>query len=253
MMRHEPAGSPISLPEAGEVTLAPDRHDATSRAGPRRAAGEAIPAVRLEGMTRLFGGHPGLVRVDLTAAAGKALLVSGPNGSGKTTLLRLLATAISPTYGGGRVLGFDLVRQREEVRARTELLGHRTRLYEDLTPAEYLRFVAALWGCADERIGAALGRAGLSAAASERIRGFSQGMRQRLALARALLRRPDLLLLDEPYAALDEEAKDLVDETVREARTEGRTVIVATHDSGRAAALVDRAVRLERGRLVAGG
>lgn len=234
------------------MTLAPDGHDTTSGAGPPRAAGQAVPAVRLEGMTRLFGGHPGVVRVDLTAAAGEALLVSGPNGSGKTTLLRLLATAISPTYGGGRVLGLDLVDQREEVRARTELLGHRTRLYEDLTPTEYLRFVAALWRCSDERVDAALGRAGLLGVAGERIRGFSQGMRQRLALTRALLRRPDLLLLDEPYAALDDEAKELVDGTVREARAEGRTVIVATHDGGRAAALVDRAVRLERGRLVAG-
>ncbi len=234
------------------MTLTPERPNTASGDGSRRTAGEASPAIRLEGVTRLFGGHPALVRVGIAVSRGEVLLVRGPNGAGKTTLLRLLATAISPTYGGGRILGFDLVREREYVRARTELLGHRTRLYEDLTPAEYLHFVAAMWRCSDRSLGNALVRVGLSTVAGERIRGFSHGMRQRLALARALVRRPDLLLLDEPYAALDDEARDLVDETVREARAEGRTVIVATHDSERAAALADRAVRLETGRVVAG-
>lgn len=212
---------------------------------------ELEQAVSLLGVTRLFGGHPAVVRVELEVPRGESVLLWGPNGAGKTTLLRLIATAISPTFGGGRVLGFDLMRDRRHIRGRTELLGHRSRLYEDLTPAEYLRFVADLWGAAaGGAVRGVLDRVGLGEVAGERIRGLSQGTRQRLALARAFLRRPELLLLDEPYAALDEEARRLIDELIGEARTGGGTVIVATHDTARAAGVIDRAVRLEAGRIV---
>lgn len=207
------------------------------------------PAVLLSGVTRVFGVVPAVVRVDLRVERGETVFVRGPNGAGKTTLLRLIATALSPTYGSGRVLGFDLVREREEVRRRAEFLGHRTRLYEDLTAREYLRFVCALHGLPGKEVGAALERVGLGDASDERVRGFSQGMRQRLALARLVLRRPELLLLDEPYAALDAEGKDLVDGLVGEAAAEGRTVLVATHDRTRGAAAT-RELFMDGGRLL---
>ncbi len=205
--------------------------------------------IALAGVTRMFGVIPGVIRVDLSVEAGEVVLIRGPNGAGKSTLLRVVATALSPTYGSGRVYGFDLLRGREEIRRRTELLGHRTRLYEDLTSAENLRFACAMHGVPPAGIPEALERVGLADVAGERVRGFSQGMRQRLAVARALLRRPALLLLDEPYAGLDAEAKDIVDGAVLDARAGGRTVVLATHDPTRGG-LATRSIFMDGGRIV---
>ncbi len=218
--------------------------------GPSRAEQAAAPAVSLRSVTRVFGVTPAIVRVDLAVERGEVVLVRGPNGAGKSTLLRVVATALSPTYGGGDVLGFDLVRDRERIRAHVELLGHRTRLYEDLTAAENLRFACSMTGTNAVGVPDALDRVGLGDVADERVRGFSQGMRQRVAVARALLREPDLLLLDEPYAGLDTSARDAVDEAVDDARAAGRTVILATHDVTRAS-LATRTVVMDGGRLVA--
>ena len=207
-----------------------------------------MPAIELFGVTRVFGVVPGVVRVDLHVERGEVVLLRGPNGSGKSTLLRLVATALSPTYGSGRVLGHDLVSEREGIRRRVELLGHRTRLYEDLTAEENLRFACALHGTPSAGIPEAIERVGLAEVAADRVRGFSQGMRHRVAVARALLRDVDLLLLDEPYAGLDAEAGGIVDEAVRGARERGRTVVLATHDVTRGG-LATRTLFMDRGRL----
>ncbi len=209
-----------------------------------------LPAVDLSGVTRVFGTVPGIVRIDLTVERGEILLVRGPNGSGKSTLLRVIATAVSPTAGTGSVLGFELVRQREEIRRRTELLGHRTRLYEDLTASENLQFACALYRLDPRRVPAVLERVGLGEADGERVRGLSQGMRQRAAFARVLLRHPELVLLDEPYAGLDQQARALVDEVILDARAEGRTVVLATHDLA-PSRLASRTVAMRAGRLYA--
>jgi heme exporter protein A len=209
----------------------------------------ASPAIQLDGVTRVFGTSPALVRADLRVERGESVLVRGPNGAGKTTLLRLIATAISPTFGSGAVFGFHLSTERDAIRRRVELLGHRTRLYEDLSGRENLRFSCSLFGIPTSGIRQVLERVGLDQAADERVRGYSQGMRQRVAVARALLRKPDLLLLDEPYAGLDAEAKDLVDQAVLEAQQEGRTVVVATHDPTRGA-MATRTVHMDGGRLL---
>jgi heme exporter protein A len=214
---------------------------------PERPA--ASPAVRLQGVTRVFGVAPAVVRVDLQVERGDMVLLRGPNGAGKSTLLKIVATALSPTYGRGQVLGFDLAHGREDIRRRAELLGHRTRLYEDLTDAENLRFACALFDLDTRRIASALDRVGLSDAANDRVRTFSQGMRQRVAVARALIRRPELLLLDEPYAGLDEPAKDVVDEAIAEAHADGRTVVVATHDPTRGTQAT-RILFMDGGRLL---
>ncbi|MDP9342069.1 MAG: ABC transporter ATP-binding protein [Actinomycetota bacterium] len=223
--------------------------DASTLAGPMEPARTSAPAIALAGVTRMFGVIPAIIRVDLSVDPGEIVLIRGPNGAGKSTLLRIVATALSPTYGGGQVHGFDLLRGREEIRRRTELLGHRTRLYEDLTAAENLRFACAMHDVPPAGIPDTLERVGLADVSGERVRGFSQGMRQRLAVARALLRRPPLLLLDEPYAGLDAEAKDIVDAAVLDARTAGRTVVVATHDLTRGA-LATRTMFMDGGRVV---
>jgi heme exporter protein A len=207
------------------------------------------PAVVLSSVTRVFGVAPALVRVELTVERGETVLVRGPNGAGKTTLLRLIATALSPTYGSGTVLGQDLVRGRAEIRRRTELLGHRTRLYEDLTGRENLAFACALYGLADEGVPEVLERVGLAEAADERVRAYSQGMRQRVAVGRVLLRSAELVLLDEPYTGLDAGAKELVDESIRAAGAEGRTVVLATHDASRWD-LATRTVAMDGGRVL---
>jgi heme exporter protein A len=207
------------------------------------------PAVELSAVSRVFGVVPGIVRVSLSIAPGETILLRGPNGAGKSTLLRIVATLLAPTYGAGAVLGFDLVRERSRIRPRIELVGHATRLYEDLTAAENLRFVCALYGLDPSGVRAALDGVSLGWAAGDRVRGFSQGMRQRLAVARVLLRRPDLLLLDEPYAGLDVASKDVVDRAIVEAQGEGRTVVLATHDPGRGA-MAGRTLLLDRGRIV---
>jgi heme ABC exporter ATP-binding subunit CcmA len=209
-------------------------------------AGPEGPAVALTNVTRIFGASPALVRADLSVRRGEAVLVRGPNGAGKTTLLRVIATAVSPTYGTGTVFGNDLIRGREAIRRRTELLGHRTRLYEDLSAEENLRFAARLFGTDPAGVPAVLDRVGLTDAANERVRGYSQGMRQRVALARALLRTPDLLLLDEPYSGLDDTAKDLVDDVVADTVARGGTVLLATHDASRGA-FATRELHMEAG------
>ena len=227
-----------------------ERSDALTTALPRPepAPGQVTPAVALANVTRVFGATPAVVRVDLAVERGELVVLRGGNGAGKSTLLRLVATAISPTYGGGSVLGFDLVREREEIRRRTELLGHRTRLYEDLSPEENLRFACTIFGLDRDGVGPALERVGLLDVRRERVRGFSQGMRQRVALARVLLRRPELLLLDEPYAGLDEGAKDLVDDVVADNVSHGGTVLLATHDAARGTS-ASRTLRMDQGRL----
>jgi heme exporter protein A len=212
--------------------------------------GRAPTAIELSGVTRVFGVVPGLVRADLVVERGETLLVRGPNGAGKSTLLRVIATALSPTYGRGRILGLDLVEEREEIRCRTELVGHRTRLYEDLTARENLRFTCALFGIEVSAVDEALVRVGLAAVAGEPVRGYSQGMRQRVAVARALLRSPEILLLDEPYAGLDDEAKNLVDRMIEEARGGGRTVVLATHDPTRGGKVASRTLFMDSGRLL---
>lgn len=213
-----------------------------------RAPARVDQAVSLRGVTRLFNGLPAVAHVRLDIAAGEAVWLRGPNGSGKSTLLRILATALSPTFGGGTVLGHDLVADRAAIRARLEYLGHQPRMYADLTAEENLRFVCTLYRLDPVAVPAALALTGLDTVASVRVGSFSQGMGQRLALARAWMRDPDLLLLDEPYAGLDVDARDIVEDLLATARTRGTTIVLASHESP-PTDLVDRSVLLEAGRV----
>jgi heme exporter protein A len=205
-------------------------------------------AVHLSRVTRLFDGLAAVDLVSLEIASGETVWLRGWNGSGKTTLLRLMATAISPTFGGGRVLGFDLHKQRSAIRARMDLLSHETRLYNDLTATENLHFAARLYGVDGRLVETVLARVGLDEVATVRAGSFSQGMRQRLALARCLMRAPALILLDEPYAGLDVDARVVVDELLAAARSAGQTVVLASHEAP-PPQFVDRELLMDSGRL----
>jgi heme exporter protein A len=205
-------------------------------------------AVVLAGVTRAFDGAAAVSHLHLTVELGEVVLVEGSNGSGKSTLLKVVATALSPTFGSGSVLGADLLRDRSWIRGHVELLGHETRTYADLTAVENLRFVCALFGLPASLAEPALERVGLAEVATVRAGSFSRGMRQRLALARAVMRDPEVLLLDEPYSGLDVQARLLVEDLVDEGRARGRTVLLASHERPRGG-LVDRTVQMDAGRL----
>ena len=220
-------------------------------AGGHRAGGTAGLGTldRQPDLARLFAGSPALAGVSLRVEAGRTVALLGPNGAGKTTLLRLLATAIRPSYGRASVDGFDVDRESALVRERVAYLSHATGLYDDLSARENLRFAAVMLGTSDatERVERALADVGLAGRADDRVRDFSAGMRKRLALGRILLGAASLVLLDEPYAALDGDGMALVDQLLVAWREVGVTVLMASHTTERFEALLDGRVTLERG------
>ncbi len=175
----------------------------------------------------------------------------GPNGAGKTTLLRLCATLVAPSAGDLRVFGIDPASDGPAVRATIAYLGHESQLYGDLNAIENLNFTARLHRVenAEAAIAVALERCGLVGASRRPVRTYSRGMQQRCALARVLLLRPRLLLLDEPSTGLDSEAKATLHEIVTELRRAKTTVVLTTHDSAEAVRLCEAAAVLSRGRV----
>ncbi|MEO8639555.1 MAG: heme ABC exporter ATP-binding protein CcmA [Chloroflexota bacterium] len=215
--------------------------------------GTIPPAVATVELARLFGRSAALAGVSLTVEIGRTVALLGPNGAGKTTLLRILATAIRPSYGTLAIDGIDALREPELVRGRVVYLSHATAHYDDLTAQENLGFAATMFGWGDREGGEvsreALATVGLEAVAGLRVRTFSAGMRKRLALARVLVARPSLLLLDEPHAALDGDGMALVDRLVGLWNEAGVTVMVASHQAERVTSMADATVRLEGGLL----
>jgi heme exporter protein A len=209
-------------------------------------------AIELRGLWRAFGDRAVLRDVTIRVPAASTLAVLGPNGAGKTTLLRVLATLLRPTSGEASVLGCALPRDAWRARGRIGFLGHEPLLYRDLTGAENLRFFARLHGLpADggERIDELLGHVRMSRRADELVRNLSAGMVQRLAVCRALLHDPELLLLDEPRSHLDPEAAALVEPVLGPIR--GRTRVVVTHDVDAGLGEADLVVALRSGGSVA--
>ena len=213
------------------------------------------PAVATTDLARLFAGSPALAGVSLRIEAGRTIALLGPNGAGKTTLLRLLATAIRPSYGRASVDGLDIDRDGALVRERVAYLSHATGLYDDLSARENLRFAATMLGTPQPaaRVERALLDIGLAARAGDRVRDFSAGMRKRLALGRILLGSASLVLLDEPYAALDSDGMLLVDQLLGAWREVGVSVLVASHNTERFEKLLDGRVTLDRGLIVETG
>jgi ABC-2 type transport system ATP-binding protein len=202
-----------------------------------------LTAVRAAGLVQRFGRVVALGPLALELAAGDRLAVLGGNGAGKSTLLRMLATAARPAAGRLELLGLDAATQRERLRARIGYLGHQAGLYPALTVLENLEFFATLHGLGGREAEAALAALRLAPLARRRAEALSRGQQQRLALARAVMHRPELLVLDEPDASLDAEGRDLLGDLF-----EGRTVVMATHDTVLARELCQRAMLLKGGR-----
>ncbi len=209
--------------------------------------------LRLIDVSRTFGRRRALNRVSLSAAAGTITALLGHNGAGKSTLLSIAATLLEAT--SGRIHYGDVTARDggAALRARIGLLGHDLYLYPELTAAENLAFFAKVYALdrIDDRVDAALARAGLADRRDDVVSGFSRGMRQKLALERALIHEPRLLLLDEPFTGLDEAARDALRDRLRVARQAGAIVILTTHDTAAIDGLTDASVVLVDGRLAA--
>jgi heme exporter protein A len=210
-----------------------------------RAAGRADAAIELERLRREYGDRVALRDVSLALPRGETLVVLGPNGAGKTTLLRVLASLLRPSGGRASVLGCELPREAWRLRGRIGYLGHEPLLYRDLTVEENLRFHARLHGLgasSGERIAGLLRLVGMERRSGERVGNLSAGMAQRVAVCRAVLHEPELLLLDEPTAHLDPSAASVVEPLI--GRAAGPTRVLVTHDPERGLEQGERALAL---------
>jgi len=204
-------------------------------------------------VTRTFGRRRALNRVSLTAEAGTITALLGHNGAGKSTLLSIAATLLQPSSGTVRYGTHDSATSSSALRARIGMLGHDLYLYPELSAAENLRFFAEIYSLPDieARVARGLEHAGLVDRADDVVSGYSRGMRQRLALERALIHDPRLLLLDEPFTGLDEKAREALRERLRVARAAGTIIILTTHDIAAITGITDGSVTLVDGKLAA--
>jgi len=216
--------------------------------GPTPPPLDVSDALELNDVSKRYGQRWALARLDLELRVGSSLLLTGHNGSGKTTLLRILATAFRPTTGRVRIFGRDAVADRESLRPRIALLGHTSFLYEDLTARENCALLARLAGRSSAEARAVLDRVGLGARADQPVRTFSAGMKKRVAIARLLLKQPELALLDEPFGALDPAGIAEMEQHVRTLTRSGATVVLATHQVSHGITLCTERLHLVEGR-----
>jgi heme exporter protein A len=207
-----------------------------------------VAAIELDGLERRFGERVALAGVSVRVEEGQTLAVLGGNGAGKTTLLRVLAGLLRPHAGTARVLGADLPGERWKLPGRVGYLGHEPLLYRELSGRENLRYHARLHEVPAARVDELLAAVGMDRRAGDPLRELSRGMVQRLAVARAVLHDPDLLLLDEPRANLDPAASELLEPLI--GRASGRTRVLVSHDVKGALGEADAVLRLKRGRPV---
>jgi heme exporter protein A len=192
----------------------------------------AVPAIEVLGLKKAFGHQYALRGLDLVVQPGEFVTIFGPNGAGKTTLIRILSHLIRPTSGTVRVLGVPVDQAEGEIRRQIGVISHQTFLYPQLTGRENLTFYGRLFDLEDlpVRIDEVLSQVELSDRADSLVRTWSKGMGQRLAIARAILHRPQIVLLDEPYTGLDQHAAALLSRLLRQLRDGRRTLIMTTHN-----------------------
>lgn len=200
-------------------------------------------------LAKRFGPLTVLKELDFEVEEGEFVALIGPNGAGKTTLLRILATLSRPTSGVVQIASNRLPQDAPAVRSQLGVLSHQPLLYGDLTAEENLVFYSRLYNIGKSRITEVLELVGLSKRADDLVRTFSRGMQQRLAIARAVLHQPPLLLLDEPHTGLDQEAGEILDHLLIDIAKQGKTVVMTSHDLVRAAGLASRLDILSKGRI----
>ena len=207
--------------------------------------------IELKGLTKQYGLTPVLRGVSLSVAAGQFMTLVGPNGAGKSTLMRIVATLLAPSDGEVTVGGWPVPQFAQKVRPHIGVVSHQSLLYDDLTAADNLRFFARLYGLSaiEQRVEASLRQVGLRARARDAVGTFSRGMIQRLTIARATLHNPDVLLFDEPFTGLDQDASGILEELLEGERETGRTVLMITHDLIRAVRLSDQIAILHKGKI----
>ncbi|MBI3241735.1 MAG: ABC transporter ATP-binding protein [Chloroflexi bacterium] len=213
--------------------------------------------IEAHALTKHFDDFHAVESVSLSVAAGQVLALLGPNGAGKTTTVRMLTSILKPTSGSATVAGFDVVRDPDGVRANIGVLTEHHGLYLRSSGEEYLDFFAELYGLPRERrrprIVELLERFGMADAARRRIGEYSKGMRQKLALIRAMLHDPPVLLLDEPTSAMDPQSAKLVRDAIADLRTDRRAIILCTHNLVEAESLADSIAIIRKGRIIASG
>jgi heme exporter protein A len=210
-----------------------------------------VAAIELDGLERRYGERVALAGVSVRVEAGQTLAVLGGNGAGKSTLLRVLAGLLRPHGGRVRVLGAELPAERWKLPGRIGYLGHEPLLYRELSGRENLRYQARLHGVEAARVSNVLAAVGMERRADDPVRELSRGMVQRLAVARAVLHEPELLLLDEPRASLDPGAAELLEPLIGQASD--RTRVLVSHDVEGTLAEADLVLRLRQGRPVPEG
>ena len=243
-----PPGTRLTATSGTRLTAPPGTRLTAKPGAPSTRLVADTPAIELRGLTRHFGERTALRDVSVQVAAGATLAVLGRNGAGKSTLLRILATLLRPHSGDAIILGEPLPRRAFAVRARIGFVAHEPLLYRDLNGRENLRYHARLRGIDDGRVERLLAAAGMDGRAEEPVRLLSQGMVQRLAVCRAVLHEPELLLLDEPRANLDPAASELLEPLI--GRAAGATRVLTSHDPQAALAEADLVLGLKDGRAV---
>jgi heme exporter protein A len=212
-----------------------------------------VNALEIEGVSKYYGDFPALRKIMLTVEPGSSVALLGRNGAGKTTLLRIIAGLSKPSEGQVRILGASV--REEFARRRIGVLGHGISLYDELTATENLMVFAKLYGLPDPRKTALewLDRTGLERVRDGLVREFSRGMRQRLAVARAFLHDPEVLLFDEPFTALDDRAIAVLQGLLSDAHARGRTIVMSTHQLKEALVLATHVALIRRGEIAYSG
>ena len=208
--------------------------------------------IHIEGLSKSFGSLDALKGIDLSVGEGEFLTIFGPNGAGKTTLLRILSSLTKPTKGKVLIAGRDIRKEPQEIRKSVGFISHQPFLYESLSAFENIRFFASMYGIsnAGRKAAEVIRKVGLQSRTHDLVRTFSSGMKQRLAVARAIVHDPKILLLDEPYSGLDQHGTRIFNEMLKLLKTQKRTILMTTHNISEGFELSDRVAILSNGMFV---